>query len=64
MKVEPTDGEILSQYALLVWELHHDQERASAFFELAAQTAPKDRCVFFLIICFVGHYGFISISLQ
>ncbi|XP_057547922.1 uncharacterized protein LOC130826318 [Amaranthus tricolor] len=42
MKVEPTDGEILSQYALLVWELHHDQERASAFFELAAQTAPKD----------------------
>uniref|UniRef100_A0A803LS44 Uncharacterized protein n=1 Tax=Chenopodium quinoa TaxID=63459 RepID=A0A803LS44_CHEQI len=39
---DPSDGEILSQYAQLVWELHRDQERASGYFKLAAQTAPKD----------------------
>ncbi|GAB4843665.1 hypothetical protein Ancab_013629 [Ancistrocladus abbreviatus] len=39
------DGEILSQYAKLVWDLHHDQEKASAYFERAAQAAPQDSYV-------------------
>ncbi|KAL7212744.1 hypothetical protein ACSBR2_015428 [Camellia fascicularis] len=25
---DPADGEIISQYAKLVWELHHDQDKA------------------------------------
>lgn len=40
--VDPGDGEILSQYAILVWELHRDHERASTYFKLAAQAAPND----------------------
>ncbi|KAL5784517.1 hypothetical protein ACOSQ2_006909 [Xanthoceras sorbifolium] len=38
----PGDGEILLQYAKLVWELHHDQDRALSYFERAAQAAPQD----------------------
>ncbi|KMS95614.1 hypothetical protein BVRB_006620 [Beta vulgaris subsp. vulgaris] len=41
-KADPGDGETLSQYAILVWELHRDQERALKYFELSAQTASKD----------------------
>ena len=40
---DPRDGEILSQYAKLVWELHRDQDRASSYFERAVQAAPEDR---------------------
>ena len=40
---DPDDGEFLSQYAKLVWELHHDQERASTYFERAVQASPQDR---------------------
>lgn len=39
---DPKDGEILLQYAKLVWELHHDQERALSYFECAARAAPED----------------------
>lgn len=42
---DPKDGEILSQYAKLVWELHHDQDRALSYFERAAQASPQDRFV-------------------
>lgn len=42
---DPQDGEILSQYAKLVWELHRDQPRASTYFERAVQAAPEDRFV-------------------
>lgn len=42
---EPSDGEILSQYAKLIWEHHHDQETASSYFEQAIQAAPSDRYV-------------------
>ncbi|KAI3469857.1 hypothetical protein Pfo_026520 [Paulownia fortunei] len=39
---DPKDGEVLSQYAKLVWELHGDQARASNYFERAARAAPED----------------------
>ncbi|XP_011627069.1 uncharacterized protein LOC18444225 isoform X2 [Amborella trichopoda] len=39
---EPGDGEVLSQYARLIWDLHHDRERASSYFEQAVQAAPSD----------------------
>ncbi|XP_059632300.1 uncharacterized protein LOC132274945 [Cornus florida] len=39
---DPEDGEILQQYAALVWDLHHDQERALIYFKRAAQAAPDD----------------------
>lgn len=41
---DPDDGEVLSQYGKLVWELHHNQERASSYFERAVQASPEDRC--------------------
>ncbi|MCH91241.1 TPR domain protein, partial [Trifolium medium] len=41
-QADPNDGEILMQYAKLVWENHHDRDRASVYFERAAQSAPQD----------------------
>jgi len=43
---DPSDGEMISEYAKLVWELHHDQEKASFLFEQAVQATPGDRLVF------------------
>lgn len=40
---DPEDGEIMVLYAKLVWEHHHDQDRALSYFERAAQAAPQDR---------------------
>jgi len=34
---------MISEYAKLVWELHHDQEKASFLFEQAVQATPGDR---------------------
>ncbi|CAK9139561.1 unnamed protein product [Ilex paraguariensis] len=42
---DPQDGEILMQYAKLVWEFHHDQNKALSYFERATQAAPKDSIV-------------------
>lgn len=39
---DPNDGETLMQYALLVWEHHHDRDKAVIYFERAAQAAPED----------------------
>ncbi|KAK7278522.1 hypothetical protein RJT34_23552 [Clitoria ternatea] len=39
---DPNDGETLMQYAKLVWEHHHDKDRALVYFERAAQAAPQD----------------------
>ena len=39
---DPNDGETLMQYAKLVWEVHHDQDRASSYFERAVYAAPGD----------------------
>lgn len=40
---DPADGEIMSLYAKLVWELHHDKDKALCYFERAVQAAPGDR---------------------
>ncbi|GKB98131.1 tetratricopeptide-like helical domain-containing protein, partial [Tanacetum coccineum] len=40
--VDPNDGEILSQYAKLLWELHQDKDRAMSYFERAVQAASED----------------------
>ncbi|XP_057735698.1 uncharacterized protein LOC130951102 [Arachis stenosperma] len=39
---EPNDGEALMEYAKLLWEHHHDKDRAVVYFERAVQAAPKD----------------------
>lgn len=39
------DGEVLLQYANLVWELYHDHSKALCCFERAVQAAPEDRYV-------------------
>ncbi|XP_062108959.1 uncharacterized protein LOC133819674 isoform X2 [Humulus lupulus] len=39
---DPEDGDIWMQYAKLVWDLYHDQERASSYFKLATKAAPQD----------------------
>ncbi|XP_038907166.1 uncharacterized protein LOC120092966 [Benincasa hispida] len=38
----PEDGETLMLYAQLVWEVHHDQAKASNYFERAALVAPNN----------------------
>lgn len=40
---DPEDGEIISQFANLVWELYHDHERALGYFDRAVQASPTDR---------------------
>lgn len=40
---DPRDGEIISQYAKLVWELHHDRNKALCYFERAVEATPRDR---------------------
>ncbi|KAL8121967.1 hypothetical protein AgCh_018627 [Apium graveolens] len=50
---DPKDGEILLQYAKLVWELHHDQDRALSYFERAACAAPNDSHVLAAYACFL-----------
>lgn len=39
---DPNDGEILVQYAKLVWENHHDKDTALVYFERAVQASPQD----------------------
>lgn len=41
--MDSQDGEILSKYAKLVWELHHDQQKALSYFQRALQASPHDR---------------------
>ena len=40
---DPDDGELLSEYAKLVWDVHRDKERASSYFERAARASPENR---------------------
>lgn len=51
---DPRDGEIISQYANLVWELYRDHNKASCYFERAVEAAPEDRykdaCYFFFFL--------------
>ncbi|XWS13928.1 hypothetical protein CRYUN_Cryun36dG0080800 [Craigia yunnanensis] len=39
---DPEDGEILLQYAKIVWDLHQDKDRALSYFERAVQASPQD----------------------
>ncbi|KAG9148784.1 hypothetical protein Leryth_018097 [Lithospermum erythrorhizon] len=39
---DPNDGEILMQYANIVRELHHDQDKAASYFERAVSAASDD----------------------
>nr|XP_027116681.1 uncharacterized protein LOC113734360 [Coffea arabica] len=39
---DPKDGEIMLQYAKLVWELHNDKDKALKYFKKAACAAPED----------------------
>ncbi|GFZ20188.1 tetratricopeptide repeat (TPR)-like superfamily protein [Actinidia rufa] len=39
---DPKDGEVLSQYANVVWVIHLDEDRASSYFERAVHAAPAD----------------------
>lgn len=55
--LDPNDGEILSQYAKLVWKLHRDLDRASFYFERAIQASPQDRlALLFMPINSLGSY--------
>jgi tetratricopeptide (TPR) repeat protein len=42
---DPNDGELLSEYARLVWDVRRDEERASSYFEQAARASPQNRWV-------------------
>ncbi|MED6200354.1 hypothetical protein PIB30_084228 [Stylosanthes scabra] len=50
---DPSDGEMISEYAKLVWELHHDQEKASSLFEQAVQATPENSNVLAAYTCFL-----------
>ncbi|XP_075508267.1 uncharacterized protein LOC142545154 [Primulina tabacum] len=39
---DPEDGEVLSQYAKLIWESQHDRERAANYFERAIQASSEN----------------------
>lgn len=43
ISADPSDGEMISEYARLEWELHHDQEKVLSLFEQAVQATPGDR---------------------
>lgn len=40
---DPRDGQMLYSYAGIVWQLHHDKDRAAAYFERAVEASPMDR---------------------
>ena len=42
---DPENGEILLQYAKIVWDLHQDKDRALSYFERAVRASPQDRSV-------------------
>ncbi|KAG0459045.1 hypothetical protein HPP92_022173 [Vanilla planifolia] len=43
--VDPGDADTVSQYGKLVWELHHDYDRASSYLERAANLDQTNRQV-------------------
>lgn len=40
--MDPKDGKAQFLYAKLMWDCHHDKDRASSFFRKASKAAPKD----------------------
>ena len=43
MLADPSDGEIMSQYAKLVWAVHRDHDRSLVYFQKSVQAAPRNR---------------------
>ncbi|MCO5612846.1 hypothetical protein L7F22_067117 [Adiantum nelumboides] len=39
---DPSDGDVLSKYAKLQWDVNRDHERAEAYYDQAVQAAPND----------------------
>ncbi|XWS39125.1 hypothetical protein CRYUN_Cryun18bG0023500 [Craigia yunnanensis] len=54
---DPEDGEILWQYAKIVWELHQDKDRALSYFERAVQASPQDSNVLGAYASFLWEVG-------
>lgn len=40
---DPSDGEILVQYAQFLWEFSHDKDGAMSYFKKATAASPEDR---------------------
>ncbi len=58
---DPRDGEIISQYAKLVWDLHHDRNKALCYFERAVEATPGDRYSFHAV-CLASLFKFWKVS--
>lgn len=41
--VNPNDGNVLSQYADLIWQMYEDAKRAHIYFDRALKAAPHNR---------------------
>ncbi|KAL4388453.1 hypothetical protein GQ457_09G022320 [Hibiscus cannabinus] len=54
---DPEDSEILLQYAKIVWDLHHDKDRALSYFERAVQASPQDSNVLGAYASFLWEIG-------
>lgn len=46
MTADPGDGETISQYAKLVWDVHNDHDKAMYYFEKAVEATPGDRYIY------------------
>ncbi|XP_022760370.1 uncharacterized protein LOC111306760 [Durio zibethinus] len=54
---DPEDGEILLQYAKIVWDWHKDKDRALSYFERAVQASPQDSNVLGAYASFLWEIG-------
>ncbi|XP_042029607.1 uncharacterized protein LOC121776501 [Salvia splendens] len=56
-EADPEDGELLSQYAKLVWQLRGDQAKALRYFEKAVEAAPANSDVLATYASFLWNVG-------
>lgn len=54
---DPEDSEILLQYAKILWDLHHEKDRALSYFERAVQASPQDSNVLGAYASFLWEIG-------
>ncbi|KAE8774531.1 Tetratricopeptide repeat (TPR)-like superfamily protein [Hordeum vulgare] len=54
---DPNDGELLSEYAKLVWEVHGKEECASSYFDRAARADPHNSHVLAAQATFLWNTG-------